>query len=116
MPKPDYSADIASALASEGGHFSVGRGGFTFHYRYGVTLSGYVCDAIKAQSIAAGLPVIDSRLVDLGAALQLAVNGPLVAVSRESDPAPWHSLSMHRSGGRGRLCRGRHRRLEYSGR
>lgn len=89
----DYSADIASALATQGGHLSVGRGGFTLHYRYGATLSGYDCDAIKAQSIAAGLPVIDSRYVDFGAALQLAVNGPLVAVGREPDPTPWHSLS-----------------------
>lgn len=24
----DYSADIASALATEGGHLSIGRGGF----------------------------------------------------------------------------------------
>lgn len=95
MPKPDYSADIASALASEGGHLSVGLGGFTLHYRCGVTLSGYDCDAIKAQSIAARLPVIDSRLVELGAALQLAVNGPLVAVGREPDPAPWHSHERH---------------------
>lgn len=97
MPKPDSStgssADIASALATEGGHLSVGRGGFTLHYRYGATLSGYDCDAIKAQSIAAGPPVIDSRLVERGAALQLAVNGPLVAVGREPDYAPWHSLS-----------------------
>lgn len=96
MPKPDpatdYSADIASALATEGGHLAIGRGGFILHYRYGATLSGYDRDAIKAQSIAAGLPVIDSRLVDLGAALQLAVNGPLLAVGREPDPAPWHSL------------------------
>ncbi|WP_206079194.1 hypothetical protein [Allomesorhizobium camelthorni] len=93
----DYSADIESALATEGGHLSVGRGGFTLHYHYGATLSGYACEAIKAQSIAAGLPVIDSRLVDLGAALQLAVNGPLVAVGREPDPAPWHGLSYARS-------------------
>lgn len=56
-------------------------------------LSGYDCEAIKAQSIAAGPPVIDSRLVEFVAAAQLAVKGPLVAVGREPDPAPWHSLS-----------------------
>lgn len=89
----DYSADIASALATEGGHLSIGRGGFILHYRNGAMLSGYDCEAIKAQSIAAGLPVIDSRLVEFVAAAQLAVKGPLVAVGREPDPAPWHSLS-----------------------
>ncbi len=97
MPKPDpatdYSADIASALATEGSHLAIGRGGFTLHHRYGATLSGYDCEEIKAQSIAAGLPVIDSRLVDLGAVLELAVNGSLVAVGCEPDAAPWHSLS-----------------------
>lgn len=89
----DYSADIASAFATEGGHLSIGRGGFILHYRNGAMLSGYDCEAIKAQSIAVGLPVIDSRLVEFVAAAQLAVKGPLVAVGREPDPAPWHSLS-----------------------
>lgn len=28
---PDYSADIAAALATQGGHLSIGRGGFTLH-------------------------------------------------------------------------------------
>lgn len=89
----DYSADIASALATEGGHLSIGRGGFTLHYRDGAMLSGYGCEAIKAQSIAAGLPVIDSRCVAFDLAVQLALGGPLVAVGREPEPAPWHCLS-----------------------
>lgn len=39
----DYSADIAAALATPGGHLSIGRGGFTLHYRNGAMLSGYGC-------------------------------------------------------------------------
>ncbi|MBB6355754.1 hypothetical protein ACFFTN_13085 [Aminobacter aganoensis] len=89
----DYTADIATALATEGGHLSIGPGGFTLHYREGAMLSGYGCEAIKSQSIEAGLPVIDSRNVDLDMVLQLTLHGPLVAVGREPEPAPWYGLS-----------------------
>jgi hypothetical protein len=97
MLKPDsstdYSADIAAALATQGGHLSIGRGGFTLHYRDGAMLSGYDCGAIKARCIAAGLPVIDSRCVSFDVVVQLTLGGPLVAVGREPEPAPWHGLS-----------------------
>lgn len=89
----DYSADIAAALETPGGHLSIGSGGFTLHYRNGAMLSGYDCDAIKAQSIAAGLPVIDSRCVAFDVVLQLTLGGPLVAVGRAPEPSPWHCLS-----------------------
>jgi len=89
----DYSADIAVAMATPGGHLSIGRGGFTLHYRDGATLSGYGCEAIKTQCIGAGLPVIDSRCVAFDVVVQLTLEGPLVAVGREPDPAPWHGLS-----------------------
>lgn len=89
----DYSDDIAAALATPGGHLSIGRGGFTLHHRHGAMLSGFGCEAIKAQSIKAGLPVIDSRNVDFDVVLQLTLHGPLVAVGREPEPSPWHGLS-----------------------
>ncbi|MFI0848714.1 hypothetical protein [Mesorhizobium sp. IMUNJ 23232] len=89
----DYSADIAAALATQGGHLSIGRGGFTLHYREGAMLSGYGCEAIKTQCIATGLPVIDSRCVAFDVVVQLTLQGPLVAVGRKPDPAPWHGLS-----------------------
>jgi hypothetical protein len=54
---------IASALRTEGGHLSIGRGGFTLYYAGGARLSGYDCEPIKPCCIAAGLPVIDSRMV-----------------------------------------------------
>ncbi|HEV7283321.1 MAG TPA: hypothetical protein VGN75_00590 [Kaistia sp.] len=56
-------------------------------------LSGYGCEAIKIQCIAAGLPVIDSRCVAFDVVVQLTLGGPLVAVGRKPEPAPWHGLS-----------------------
>lgn len=93
----DYSPDIAAALATPGGHLSIGCGGFTLHYSNGAMLSGYDCEAIKTQCIAAGLPIIDSRCVAFDLVVQPTLGGPLVAVGREPEPAPWSSLST-------RLC------------
>lgn len=90
----DYSAEIDAALATQGGHLSVGRGGFTLHYRAGATLSGYGCEAIKGQCIAAGLPVIDSRCLAFDVVAHLTLAGPLVAVGRDHEQAPWHGLSF----------------------
>ncbi len=82
---PDYSADIAAALATQGGDLSIGRGGFTLHYRDGAMLSGYGCEPIKTQCIAAGLPVIDSRCVAFDIVVHLTLKGPLVAVGLTPD-------------------------------
>jgi len=88
----DYVDAIASALATQGGHLFVGRGGFSLHYENG-WLSGYDCETVKTAAIAAGLPVIDSRKVDLGKVAELAIRGPMIAVGRAADPAPWNALS-----------------------
>jgi hypothetical protein len=82
----DYSADIYAELATQGGHLSIGRGGFTLHYSDGAMLSGYGCEAIKTQCIAAGLPVIDSRCVAFDVVAHLTLAGPLVAIGREPEP------------------------------
>lgn len=89
----DYSDTIAKALATEGGHLAIGRGGFILHYENG-SLSGYDCEAVKAACIAAGLPVIDSRCVEFDEVAKLAIRGPMVAVGRKADPQPWRSLSF----------------------
>jgi len=89
----DYDAYITRALATEGGHLSIGRGGFTLWYARGCRLSGYECKAVKEAAIAAGLPVIDSRAVAFDAVAALAIGGPMVAVGEPASPAPWHSLS-----------------------
>jgi hypothetical protein len=90
----DYGDYIASALATEGGHLSIGRGGFILHFGNDSRLSGYDCDRIKACCIEAGLPVIDSRMVDFDQVARLSVNGPMVAVGRDADMPPWHALSF----------------------
>ena len=89
-----YRPYIESALATPGGHLSIGRGGFTLYYGEGARLSGYDLETVKAECIAAGLPVIDSLGVPFDAVLHLAVAGPMIAVGRDPDPAPWHALSF----------------------
>jgi hypothetical protein len=89
----DYDDNIASALRTEGGHLSIGRGSFTLYYAGGARLSGYDCESIKACCIAAGLPVIDSRMVAFEEVVRLAVRGPMVAVGESAGPQPYHALS-----------------------
>ena len=75
-----YDIYISRALATEGGHLSIGRGGFSLYFGRGAHLSGYDCEPVKAACIAAGLPVIDSRMVDFAAVARLAIKGPMIAV------------------------------------
>jgi hypothetical protein len=89
-----YGDYITSALQIEGGHLSIGRGGFTLHFGRGARLSGYDCESFKACCIAARLPVIDSRMVTFEDVVRLAVRGPMVAVGEEASPAPYHALSF----------------------
>ncbi len=95
QPGPSrYTTDIEAALKTAGGHLSIGRGGFTLHYGNGARLSGYDIEPIKAECIAAGLPVIDSLAAPFDAVAELAIRGPMIAVGRDPDPEPWHSLSF----------------------
>src|SRR5215207_4909304 len=93
----EYAEPIARALAVDGGHLLVGRGGATLFFENG-WLSGCHPDRIKAASIAAGLPVIDGRTVPFEAVYDLAVFGPLVAVRRKPCPPPYHALSYAQLG------------------
>ncbi|WP_419739576.1 hypothetical protein [Ruegeria sp.] len=96
MRNLDDSADIAKvhhwALATLGGHLTVGRGGFSLHY-LNASLSGYECETVKVQAIAAGLPVIDSCCVKFDRVMKLAISGPMIAVGRTPDPEPRHAFS-----------------------
>ena len=87
-----YDDYVARALATPGGHLSIGRGGFTLHFENS-RLSGNDDDVIKAVAIAAGLPVVDSRMLPFEVAAKLAVNGPMIAVNGPPSPRPWHALS-----------------------
>jgi hypothetical protein len=88
----DYGDYIARALQTEGGHLSVGSGGFILWFGCGARLSGY--EHIEASRIAAGLPVIDSRIVVFEDVARLAVRGPMVAIGEEASPPPYHALSF----------------------
>jgi hypothetical protein len=88
-----YADYIVRALATEGGHLDIGRGGFCLHFGRGARLSGYDCDTIKAECIAAGLPVIDSRMVSFDEVARLAIRGPMTAVGEPPSPPPYHALS-----------------------
>lgn len=72
---------IARALLTPGGHLAIGRGGYTLHYDHS-RLSGYDCDQMKAKAIAAGLPVIDSRLVPFGIVAKLGSPHHLFKIAR----------------------------------
>ena len=89
----DYDAYIARALATAGGHLSIGRGGFSLYFGRGAHLSGYDCETIKTACIAAGLPVIDSRMVDFAIVAGLAINGPMIAVGEPPSAPPYHAFS-----------------------
>ena len=97
MHDRDYGADIAKALATPSGHLKLGRGGFSLHYvnEYGgqSSLSGYDCEAVKQQAIAAGLPVIDSRCADFDKVVRLAISGPMIRVGGTPEPEPWGAFS-----------------------
>jgi hypothetical protein len=88
-----YGEYIASALRTDSGHLSIGRGGLSLHYAAGAHLSGYDCESVKACCIAAGLPVIDSRMVRFEDVVRLAVRGPMVAVGETASPRPYHALA-----------------------
>src|SRR5262245_20888768 len=90
----DYGDYITRALQAEGGHLSVGRGAFILYFGRGARLSGYDCEHIKTCCIAAGLPVIDSRVVAFEDVVRLAVRGPMVAVGEEASSPPYHALSF----------------------
>lgn len=88
----DYDDHIARALATTGGHLAIGRGGATLYFENG-WLSGADEEQIKAECIAAGLPVIDSRAVPFDVVYDLAVRGPMIAVGRAPSSEPWGALS-----------------------
>ena len=90
----DYGDYIKRALQTDGGHLSLGRGGFILYFGRGSRLSGYDCEHIKVSCIAAGLPVIDNRMVAFEDVVRLAVREPMVAVGEEASPPPYHALSF----------------------
>ena len=92
-PAGEYGEVIARALATEGGHLAVGRGGYTIWFARGSRQSGYDCETVKAAAIAAGLPVIDSRTVSFDVVARLAISGPMIAVGEPASPPPYGAFA-----------------------
>lgn len=90
---PGYGEYIRRALETVGGHLAIGEGGATLYYDSG-WLSWCVPEPIKTEAIAAGLPVIDSRGVPFDDVWVLSVHGPMAAVGREPDAAPFGAFSF----------------------
>ncbi len=92
--EPQEAANIARALATPGGHLSIGHAGNTLHFGDGCNRHGDDDDRMKALCVAAGLPVIDSRQVPFAVFAEIVMRGPMVAVGRLADPPPWHALAV----------------------
>ena len=93
MLSNDPNDYIARALVTEGAHLAVGRGGATLHFGEGAYFSTCDAEPLKNACIKAGLPVIDSRNVAFEVVVNLALNGPMVAVGRKPCDPPYHPLS-----------------------
>ena len=91
-PKDDADT-ISRALAVEGGYLIVHEGSYTLAFGHGARLTGYAVERLEAACIAAGLPVIDTRMLAPGAAFRLAAGSPMIAVNEASDPPPWDSIT-----------------------
>ena len=83
---------ITQALAVQGGHLAIGRGGYTLHFKRGATTSGYDIEDMRDRCIARGLPVIDTRAIPFAILAVEVIRNPLVAVGEDPDPEPWSSL------------------------
>jgi hypothetical protein len=86
-----YAGYIARAQDTPGGRLSIGRGGFEIHYKHG-RLSGYACDRLKDEAIAAGLPVIDNRNAPFDLVARPVVKGSMIAVNEPPSPRPWQAF------------------------
>ena len=91
-PKDD-AGTIRRALAVEGGHLIVREGSYTLAFGRGARLSGYAIERFKAACVAAGLPVIDTRMLASEVAFRLAASSAMIAVGEAGDPPPWDSIT-----------------------
>ena len=86
----DTDAWIRQALAFEDGHLFIGKAGSVLCFRHGARLAGYDVEAAKAACIAAGLPVIDIRALDLETAIRVRNNEPRSDPGERPDARPFY--------------------------
>ena len=108
-PWGDHAACIRRALAAEAGHLYVHERGCTLHFEGNGTISGYAVAPFKAACAVAGLPVIDTRMLDPRQALRLAIHSPMTCSRRPTRTAgprrTWRASSRPSTPGRRRTCR-----------
>ncbi len=67
----DYAACIRRALATEAGHLYVHQRGYTLRFGDNGFVRGYAIAPFKAACVVAGLPVIDTRMLEPWEVLRL---------------------------------------------
>lgn len=83
---------LREALANRGLLYC-GRGGFTLEYSGNGRLSGYDCDHMIAVCIRVGIPVVDTRGMNIYTVLN-TLRLPMAAFAPKApDPAPYSSIS-----------------------
>jgi len=86
----DIDAWIRQALTFEDGHLFIGGGGPVLCFRNGARLTGIDVEAAKAACIAAGLPVIDIRRLDVETTIRVMHDEPRPGPGERVDARPFY--------------------------
>jgi len=81
---------IRQALTFGDGHLFIGGGGPVLCFRHGARLTGINVEAAKAAGIAAGLPVIDIRGLDVETEIRVAHDEPRPGPGECVDARPFY--------------------------
>jgi len=86
----DIDVWIRQALTFEDGHLFIGGGGAVLCFAPGVRLTGINAEAAKTACIAAGLPVIDIRGLDVETEIRVARDEPRPDPGERVDARPFY--------------------------
>jgi len=81
---------VRQALTFEDGHLFIGRGGPVLCFGRGAQLTGTDAEAAKTACIAAGLPVIDIRSLDVETGIRVARDEPRPDPGERVDARPFY--------------------------
>jgi hypothetical protein len=85
----DYAACIGCAIATEGGHLYVHERGYTLRFGSNGFVGGYAIAPFRAACVVAGLPVIDTRMLEPWEVLRLAIHSPMCATPSRPRCGRW---------------------------
>ncbi len=86
----DIDAWVRQALTFQDGHLFIGGGGPVLCFRRGARLSGIDVETAKPACIAAGLPVIDIRGLDVETEIRVARDRPRPGPGERLDARPFY--------------------------